>query len=76
MTPRRAIVVYVMAARVIKEAGFRLKGDLSDVILWTKKPEGGTGLGIVVKKVILKGDMAILEGRQDEIWFAECGHLP
>jgi len=69
------IVVYVMAAKVIKEAGFRLRGDLIECHTVDEETGGRDGAGYCAKESYLKGDMAILEGRQDEIWFAECGHL-
>jgi len=69
------IVVYVMAAKVIKEAGFRLRGDLIGCYTVDEETGGNYGAGYCVSEGHVKGDTAISEGRQDEIWFAESGHL-
>lgn len=69
------IVVYIMAAKLIREAGFRLKGDLVGYYTVDEESGGPDGAKYCAEEGLLKGDMAICEGRQDEIWFAECGHF-
>lgn len=68
------ITVYVMAAKLITEAGFRLKGDLIGCFTVDEETGGYDGARYCGQKGYLKADMAILEGRQDEIWYAESGH--
>ncbi len=69
------IVVYIMAAKAIQEAGFRLKGDLIHNFTVDEEIGGKEGAGYCAEKGYLKGDVAILEGYQDEIWYAESGHM-
>jgi succinyl-diaminopimelate desuccinylase len=68
------ITVYVMAAKLIREAGFRLKGDLIGCFTVDEETGGYDGARYCGQQGYLKADMAILEGRQDEIWYAESGH--
>jgi succinyl-diaminopimelate desuccinylase len=69
------IVVYIMAARAIQEAGYRLRGDLIHNFTVDEETGGKEGAGYCSGKGYLKGDVAILEGRHDEIWYAESGHI-
>lgn len=69
------ITVYVMSAQIIKEAGFHLKGDLINSFTVDEETGGDDGSGYCTKVGRISGDMAILEGPQNEIWFAESGHI-
>ncbi len=69
------ITVYMMAAKVIKEAGYALKGDLINCFTVDEETGGHEGSGYCVKPEYVAGDVAILEGPHSEIWYAESGHL-
>jgi succinyl-diaminopimelate desuccinylase len=69
------IVVYIMAAKAIQEAGFRLKGDLIHNFTVDEEIGGKEGAGYCAEKGFLKGDVAIIEGFHDEVWYAESGHM-
>jgi len=69
------IVVYIMAAKAIQETGFHLKGNLIGYYTADEETGGVDGAAYLAQAGHLKGDVAICEGRQDEIWFAESGHV-